>query len=391
MIVTIFIFLLILAVLVLAHEMGHFIMARRNGVIADEFGFGFPPRVIGTYKDKDGKRRWVFGNREIEEEVKHQEETVFSINLIPLGGFVKIKGEDGEGKDDPSSFAAKSIWQRFQMLVAGVVMNFILGILLLIVAFWMGLPEMVEEGQNVPGAIVQIAQVMPKSPAQQAGIQLGDEILAIKIDGQEFPITEIQQFQDITKQNAGKEMIVKLKHPDQNSPVELKVTPRAAAPEGQGLLGVMLAKTAIVRHSFFESVWLALKTTYNLIIAIISFLGMLIAKLFTARPVSNEVAGPVGIAVMTGQAAKLGLAYLFQFAAMLSINLAVINIFPLPALDGGRIFFLLVEKIKGSPISQKMEGILHTTGFVVLLALMLLITIKDFFNFGIVDKIKGLF
>lgn len=391
MITTIIIFFVILATLVLVHELGHFIVARRNGVASEEFGFGFPPRLVGTYKDKEGKRRWVFGNKEIEEEIKNKEETVYSINLIPLGGFVRIKGEDGGHKNEKDSFSSKSVWPRFKIISAGVAMNFVLAVVLFTAAFTMGLPESIEDDQNPAGAKVQIAQVSPDSPAREAGLQIGDEVARFSAGNTPVVVNSIEQLQNLIRENAGKKVFFEVIHPGEDDVSQITVNIRSEAPEGQGLTGIVLVKTAFVRHSFFESLWLAVQTTFSMILAIFLFLGDLLFRLFTSRPISADVAGPVGIAVMTGQVAKLGLAYIFQFAALLSVNLAVINFFPFPALDGGRAVFLLVEKIKGSPVSQKVEGVVHTVGFIFLLGLMLLVTVRDFMNFDIVEKIKGIF
>jgi regulator of sigma E protease len=170
----------------------------------------------------------------------------------------------------------------------------------------------------------------------------------------------------------------------------LKSEIREEAPEGQGLLGVQLVRTTFARYGFFESTWMAIQTSFSMILAILVFLGDLIIRLFSSQPVTADVAGPVGIAVMTGKMVQFGLAYVFQFVALLSINLAVINLLPIPALDGGRIFFLLIEKIKGAPLSQKLEGTANAIGFFLLILLMVFVTVKDFANFQIIDKIKGI-
>jgi len=179
MLTTIIVFILILGILVLAHELGHFLVAKRNGVGAEEFGFGFPPRIVGIYKDKKGKRRIVWGNKSVEKIIRKEDETVYSINLIPIGGFVKITGEDGENKKNPKSFASRNAWIRFKILFAGVGMNFILGVFLLAVAFQIGLPEAVEDSASDNEAKIQIAQVVKNSPAEEYEIEMGDEILAV--------------------------------------------------------------------------------------------------------------------------------------------------------------------------------------------------------------------
>ena len=378
---TIIIFILVLGVLVLVHELGHFITAKRNGVGAEEFGFGFPPRLVGTYKDKTGKRRWVFGNKEIEEEIKNREETIYSLNLLPLGGFVKITGEDGEDKSNEKSFANKSIWVRFKILIAGVTMNIILAVVLFSLAFWMGLPEVLDPGDTNSNIPVIITQVVPNSPADKAGLQPGDTIASIVIKDDRQIINSVKQVQNIIRENAGREIVFQIKHPKETTGNNIKITPRKNPPEGEGATGIALGKTKLTRHSLLASVKLGFLTTWNMTVMIFLFLGKLIASPFTHQSVAGDVTGPIGIAKMSGQAAKLGLAFLMQFTAMLSVNLAIINVLPFPGLDGGRILFLIIEKIKGSPLKQSLEQKINTVGFMFLLALMAVVIIKDVLRF----------
>jgi len=388
---TFIIFILILGSLVLVHELGHFIVAKRNGVISDEFGFGFPPRVVGTYKDKEGKRRWVFGNKEINNDLKDENETVYSFNLIPLGGFVKIRGEDGEDKGDKKSFANQNIWVRFKILFAGVAMNFLLGIILFSLAFQIGLPESIGDDYQVEDAKVQIAQVINGSPAKEIGLEMGDIVNSIQTEKGLIEIKKIETFQEVIVSNKGKEIFLNVNRAENSSLLSLNTVIREEAPEGEGLLGVQLVRTTFAQYGFFESIWLAIQTSFSMMLAILFFLIDLIVRLFSSQPVTADVAGPVGIAMMTGKMIQFGIAYLLQFVALLSINLGVINLLPFPALDGGRIFFLIIEKIKGSPLNQKIEGMANAIGFLLLIVLMIFVTVKDFTNFEIIDKIKGIF
>ena len=253
MLSTILILAFILGVLVLVHELGHFLTAKKLGVAAEEFGFGFPPRIVGFYKGADGKRKWIWGNKEIEEEIRNRKETVYSLNWIPLGGFVKIKGEDGEEAAAPDSFASQKIWKRFLILSAGVLMNFVLAIVLFFGAFYLGVPEVVDESSTEPGGRVQIVQVAAQSPAEEAGIRMGDEVLALVLSQEkiEEKIESVEGFQQIIQSNAGKEIVLKLKNAKGEREVAAAV--REAAPEGEGLLGVVLAKTVVKKHGFWEA------------------------------------------------------------------------------------------------------------------------------------------
>lgn len=391
--ITVIIFIAILGTLVFVHEAGHFFVARRNGIACEEFGLGFPPRIVGFYKDKKGKRRWVFGNKEIEEAIKAKDETVYSLNLIPIGGFVKIKGEDGEDKKAVDSFASQSIFVRFKVLFAGVAMNFIIGALLFGFAFYLGLPEAISDDEIASNAKVQISAVAKDTPAKAANLQVGDTIVATLQSGKEIKISKVSDLKNVTEGMEGQNVELKILHPGEKEPVLVSVLVREKnnIPEGEGAIGIELLRTSFVKYGFWNSMWMGVETTGRIIVAIFEFLGDLLVRLFTPKPMVSDVAGPVGIAVMTGQVAKMGLAFTLQFVAMLSVNLAVINLLPLPALDGGRILFLIIEKIKGKPVSEKFEGMVHTAGFIFLMSLMIIVTIKDFKTFEILQKIRELF
>ena len=362
--VTVITFILILGLLIFVHELGHFITARRNGIKADEFGFGFPPRIFGFIRDeKTGKFKFVPGNKEIT-----SENTVYSVNWIPLGGFVKIKGEGGENKKDEDSFASKKAWTRIKVLAAGVLMNFLLAWILLSVVLMIGAPEAVDKTDD-PKAKIQISEVLPNTPASLMGLRIGDEIL------KDDALRSVEDVQEYINSNRGQEIILKVKRGQEI--LELKGIPRQDIPAGEGSLGIGLAQTVIVKYSFFEAVWQGLINMLNLIVMMLAALYGILKNLIIGQSIGADIAGPVGIAVLTKQVTTLGLAYILQFAALLSINLGIINILPIPALDGGRILFILIEKIKGSPVTQKTEQLFHTVGFILLILLMLLITLRD--------------
>jgi len=344
--ITLLIFILILGILVLVHEWGHFIVAKKSGLTVEEFGFGFPPRIF-SFKVN---------------------ETLYSINLLPLGGFVKILGENDGEAGNLKSFASKSVGIRSLITFAGVAMNFILGALLLIIGFYIGLPQGInEENEAVAKNIqIQIIAISNNSPAEKANLKLNDSIEGFG---------EISIFQDFIGKNKGKEINLKIKRGQDN--LEIKIVPRMNPPEGEGALGIALAKTGLVSYPWYQSVWLGIKSAFIITWEIIKGFFGLIRNLLVFQKIPQEIAGPVGIAVMAGQATALGFIYLLRLVALISLSLAVFNLIPFPALDGGRLLFLGIEKIKGSKVNPKIENAIHSIGIVLLLALVVLITYRD--------------
>lgn len=364
---TILIFAIILGLLVFVHELGHFVMAKRAGMRVEEFGFGFPPRMFGIKKG----------------------ETMYSINWIPLGGFVKITGEDGAESDDPESFVNKTAWQRFLVLIAGVTMNVILAWFLLAIGIGLGLPTVLHEGEQLPKSAhirdqrVTVIEVASNSPAALAGLKVGDSI--VKVNNQDT--TSIDQMQEQTKQAAGKETVYTFKRGDMV--FEKTLTPRTTPPTGEGPLGIGLASVARVSYPWYEAIPRGFAAAFNLVATTVSAFGNIIGQWISGASVNAALSGPVGIAVLTRDVAQLGFIYLLQFTALLSINLAVINAVPFPALDGGRILFLIIEKIRGRKLPIKAEQIANTAGFALLLLLMVFVTVKDVTRYS--EGFKNLF
>ncbi|EKE18698.1 MAG: membrane-associated zinc metalloprotease [uncultured bacterium] len=374
---TLIVFLIILGVLVFVHELGHFVVARRNGIKAEEFGFGFPPRAAGCYFDEKAKKwKFVLGNKHIE-----SKNTIYSLNWFPLGGFVRIKGEDGEGKDK-DSFATKSAWVRIKVLAAGVTMNFILAWILFSFLLMLGINQEVDQNDtSVSGTKIQIVSVAAKSPAYEMGIREGDTV--VKCVGSQDkcvePFANIAQLQTFISENKGKEIVLQIQRGNKN--MDLVGVPRTEAPEGEGLLGVGLAQTIFVKYSFWEALKQGPIVMWNVLI----MMGIVFKSLF-AGDLSN-IGGPLAIAHYTKQATALGFASIIQLAALLSMNLGIINILPIPALDGGRILFILIEKIKGSSVSQATESAMHTIGFFLLMLLMVYLIVHDLMRYGL----RGIF
>lgn len=344
------IFLIIaFAALILSHEFGHFIAAKKSGMRVDEFGFGFPPRLFKVKK----------------------RETTYSFNAIPFGGFVKIPGEDGEKGSEQieGSFSSKPISLRFLVIVAGVAFNVVLAWVLISFGFATGTPvssSAVPPGTPLKDTGVVIIQVAKNSPAELSGLKPGDKLVAF---------SHVEDVQNFIKGNIGKEIELRYQRGKDFSFVNLM--PRADPPEGEGAIGIAMDEIGILKLPFYASAWEGAKTTYNLTIGTTMAFFNFIAEAIKGKSVLDAVAGPIGIVSLTGDAAKLGFVYLLNFIAFLSINLAILNILPFPALDGGRLVFLLAEKIKGSPVSAKFMGITHGVGMVILMFFMLLVTYHD--------------
>lgn len=382
---TVLVFLVVLSVLVLAHEWGHFIVAKKSGMKVYEFGWGFPPRAFGAYKDpKTGKWKFVWGSgkAKLQETVggaARQEEypaTLYSVNWLPLGGFVKIKGENGEEAQSSDSFAAQKIWKRALVLVAGVVMNIILAAVLLAIGFMMGLPTDMSKGVDKHAIVIEPPQIMIQqvekgSPAEKAGIAFGDTVLTLN----GTPLTSSEQMRTLLKEAGEQPVVLDIEHEGQKKSVT--VTAQTLNNEASPRLGVVLADAGIVRYPWYIALYKgAVAAWFGLINIFVAFY-FLIKNLIIGEGLAFEVSGPVGIASVVGQSARLGLNYLISVSAMISLSLAAINILPIPALDGGRLLFVILEKIMRRPVPAKYEQMAHTVGFLLLMALIVVVTYRD--------------
>lgn len=374
-------FFFILVVLVVVHELGHFLTAKWFGVKVLEFGVGYPPKLWGkTYRG-----------------------TEYTINALPLGGFVRLLGE--EDPSDPRSLAAQARWKRIVIMAAGSFMNVLLPVLLFAISFM--IPQDVSTGQAM------VSNVAEQSPAANAGVNPGDIILGV--NGRE--VKNVNDAAYLIRLNQGEEMTWRVRRPIESNTlgrgggsaeiVEVRVRARWAPPNGQGPTGIGLTDAALARRlallppdlsdeereeqirrivqeeGFTESqsypIWEAIprgarSTMESLVLARNQIVGWIAAR---NRP--EGLAGPVGIAQVTGDVIEqAGWVRLFELAALLSINLAVLNILPLPMLDGGRIFFVVVEILRGGRrIAPEKEALVHFIGFVVLIGFVIVISVFD--------------
>ncbi len=385
---TLIIFLAVLSVLVIAHEWGHFIVARKSGMKVYEFGLGFPPRLGGVYKNpKTGKWRWVWGNgksslKQTAGGEKREQEyptTLYSFNWLPLGGFVKIKGENGEARNEKDSFMYHSLWKRALVLVAGVTMNFILAALLLAGGLMIGLPTDISGGVDdsaviVEGPFVMIQQVQVDTPADKAGIQYGDKVLAIN----GMVIKDMAEMVGyINEHTEASSDTIELEILRGKEKISYSIAPAMIKGESVPKLGVILGNAGIVRYPWHLAIVKGFMGAGIMLVNIFIGFFLLIKNLIVGQGLLFEVAGPVGIANVIGASAKLGISYLIHISAVISLSLAALNILPIPALDGGRLLFVIIEKITKKPVPMKYEQTAHMIGFVLLMILIIVVTWRD--------------
>lgn len=371
------IFILTLSILVLVHEFGHYIVAKKNGIRVEEFGLGLPPRLFGK----------KFG------------ETLYSINLLPFGGFVKLTGEDMEdvsetARSDPRNFLSKTPMQRAAVLIAGVTMNMILGVL----CFYLFLvlnsfrsfdfPLFFEyefRFGNTHATRTVITQLKEDGPAEQAGIQLGEAI--ISIDG-----VSVSTFEEVKNNLKGKleqDVIVGLKDMTVRGDDNIRtITTRPVVIEGGSeVIGIYMSEFIAVSYDKpHQKLLSGFLHSYNMTAYSLKSLGKIITMSVQTQditPVSQSIAGPVGIYQLVDAILDLELdsaiLSIIDYVALMSLSLAIFNMMPLPALDGGRVVFVLIEAVRGKPIKQEIEAKVHRFGMIVLLLLLFVITLKDIF------------
>ena len=342
-ILTLIYFILILGLIVLVHEFGHFFFAKLFKIYVYEFAIGMGPKIF----------HW-----------KGKSETEYSIRAIPIGGFCSLAGEDNEyddGENIPKEkrLNAKPVWQRFLVMVFGAGNNFLLALLVL---FIIGLGW----GATTNDAIV--TELVKDNPAEQAGVLVGDKIL--KVNGEKVKASD-----DVSLfiQVANKDKPIKFTIDRDGKEIEIEVTPVKEKVEGQDVYKVGVISSGKTEHGFFAS----LKYAFNRFGIIFRQMGKTLKYLFTGNLSVKQLSGPVGIFNVVGSTAKSGFVNVLSLIALLSINVGFINLLPFPAFDGGRVLFLIIEKIKGSPVKPEVENRIHTVGFILLMLLMLYVTFND--------------
>ena len=358
----IIIFIIILLVLVTVHELGHFITAKWFGIRVDEFGFGFPPRAMKLFK---------------------RGETEYTLNWLPIGGFVKIFGEEIsaesiEGPEANRSFVNKPKWQQAIVLVAGIVANILLAWVLFSVGFASGMPTAVDSVSNpklLQDKNLVIVTVMPDSPADQAKLISGDKILSLSAGGE-----KVSDLNPVTLREfiVSHEEKITLEYKRQEAILSTEIVPVTSTADGKPSIGISMAEIGTLKLPFGKALIEGAKFTWTVTEGtVVGLYGIVHSAVTGAGGVKDAITGPVGMVRIVGDASKFGFAYLLSFAALISVNLAVINLVPFPALDGGRLLFVLIEKIKGSRINPNFANIANMIGFWLLILLMVFVTYND--------------
>ena len=358
---SIVLFFIVLFILILAHEFGHFIVAKRSGIRVDEFGIGFPPKLFGIKKG----------------------ETEYTFNLLPFGGFVKVFGEDPteeslEGEDKERSFSNQPLHIQGAVIVAGVFFNLLLAWLLFSVGFMSGLPMSV--GAAPAGAVVEDVRVIvtgvePGSPAEEIELGLGDSIVSLSYKEESVDEVTILSLQSFIQAHDGDEVTLHIKRGEELIPTQI-IPEQGIIPDGAAI-GIAMETVGVVKLPVHRALWEGGKHTAFLTGAITVAIVNLIADAFTGSADLSGIAGPIGIVGLVGDAADFGFVYLLSFVAIISVNLAIINMIPFPGLDGGRFLFLLIEAVKGSPVSPAFANKAHMAGFLLLIGLLLLVSYND--------------
>ena len=374
---TIILFLVVLAVLIFVHELGHFLAAKKLGIRVDEFALGFPPRIFG----------------------KRYGETVYTLNAIPFGGFVRIFGENPNeesmnGADASRSFVNKPAWAQAIVLVAGVAFNFIFAWLLIVIAFSFGVAASYSDypayTQYMSEPQLMVTSVAHNSPAYKAGIKPGsiiDSIEVLQVAGQKnTSVPQIITGRDLTpdvvqgvvKGSDGKAVkVVYNCNEVKDKCSEVVVTPTNTIVPQTYVIGISMDRAATmslpIHYAIIEGTRFAGNMIWNTTTGLLTFFG----TIFRGTAEFSQVSGPIGIAGLVGDASKLGITYLLMFTAMISVNLGVINLMPFPALDGGRLLFVAIESIIRKKIKPIVANSLNTVGFALLLILMLIVTYGD--------------
>lgn len=345
---TIIAFVFVLGLLVLSHEYGHFLAAKMSGMDVEEFGFGFPPKLFGWFHNG----------------------TQYTVNALPIGGFVRIRGED-DADISQGSFHAASFRQKLFVIVAGVTMNMVLAIALLTFVFSIGTVR-IDTDDSRGEQQITVAEVVVGGPAAVAGIIEGDVITEVW-SGEDHEIID------------GRDDLPKFTHSHRLEEITIRYTRKGESfdiaimpnPTSEGALGIYTIPLEFIKTDPIHAFGFAIRESFAMVWYVIRALGDLVMGLFGGAGIPGGITGPVGIAQIAGESARAGYVTLLELIAVLSVNLAVMNMLPIPALDGGRVMFMIIELVRGKPFPEHIPRVAHTIGFLVLMGLLLAVTYSD--------------
>ncbi len=342
--------------LIILHELGHYLVAKKFNVKVEEFGLGFPPRLYG----------------------KKIGETIWSLNWIPFGGFVRMYDEHADIENKKKlekkdrSFSKKPIWQRMLIVIAGCLVFWLLAFLMFIFTFSQGTIVAIDDDQYAPDAVIRITQVEEKSPAYIAEIRPGDIIQSIIVNNKEIQINKIKDLQNIIRDNPGQEIILYIKRGEEIKSKNTKLQ------KENPVIGVDLQRVAFQSFPIYEAIPMAAKRTIKITLLIGESLPKIPGEVVNLiKGEEAGITGPVGIVDFMGERIELGIVHFINFLALISINLAIINLLPIPGLDGGKLVFLAYEWIRAKPFPQKIEIYITAFFLILLLGLILIVTVAD--------------
>ena len=339
------------------HEFGHLLIAKKCGVRIEEFGIGYPPRIFG---------KKIGG-------------TVYSLNLLPLGAFVKMEGEE-KSVDNPTSFSNQSIKNKILIVLGGVISFWLIAIIIFSIIFYLGYGVVVDDNNHshLSDFEVRIIEVAELSPANEAGLRLGDIIKKMSFGEEEvFPL-RIYDVQSFVSAHSGERINILIERGDQE--IEESLIVRSSFPKEEGAMGVALIRTAIEKHSWYSAIFQGIIRTWDSTIMVLEGYGLMISNFFRGIPSEGEMVGPIGVFQMVARSQEFGAIYFLSFISLISVNLAVFNSLPIPLVDGGRVFFLLIEWIRKKPISPKIQTKIDFASFVFLGTLIIWVMVKDIIN-----------
>lgn len=348
--------------MIIVHEYGHFIVAKKGGIRVDEFGLGYPPRARKLFR-RNG--------------------TDFTLNWLPFGGFVKIFGESNQGEifteeEKKEAFINKPKWIQALVLFAGPAFNFIFAWLLILITLIVGLPTTINPSMQerfIHNEKTIITDVFPGSPAELSGLIAGDILDSVTVADKKYPKINVADLHDLVIANPTETFVINYQRLTEAKSTSVK--PAFNEESGEILLGIGINNYGVYKPNFGNALLDSFKFTWTMIAGIAGALWGLVKGVFVGGSDISNLTGPIGIIGLVGDASKLGVVYLLTFTALISVNLGIINLIPFPALDGGRLLFLFIEKIKGGRVNHKIMNFLNFAGFSILILLMLFITYKD--------------